>query len=206
MGYSRQPSIFLSEDHDAFRQMVASFVEREIRPSADEWERAGHCHRELYKKAGDAGLLGLGYDEALGGGGLDFMATAVLAQELAKGDTSGAAVSLMAQSEFALAILADEASGELKAKMATRFESTRLLAYQAARLLSDHEPSGELALSMAKLHAAEAVQFVQPKYCRFMVGSARWRNRRFLATTAMSPASRSEPERQRSCASSFLAR
>ncbi len=115
MAYPRQPSIFLSEDHDAFRDTVARFVEREIRPNASEWERNGECARELYKKAGDAGLLGLRYPEALGGSNLDFLATTVLAEELAKGDSIGTAVSLRAQSEFALAILADEASDEIKA-------------------------------------------------------------------------------------------
>ncbi|MCP5028161.1 MAG: acyl-CoA dehydrogenase, partial [Actinomycetia bacterium] len=114
MEYPRQPSIFLSAEHDEFRRTVASFVEREIRPNVNEWEAAGQCSRELYAKAGQAGLLGLRYDPDLGGSGLDFTATAVLAEELAKGDSIGAAVSLMAQSEFALAILADEASEELK--------------------------------------------------------------------------------------------
>jgi len=116
MSYPRQPSIFLSSEHDTFRDMVASFVEREIRPHADEWEQAGECARELYKKAGDAGLLGLRYPVDLGGSDMDFLATAVLAEELAKGDSIGTAVSLMAQSEFALAILADEASAEIKAE------------------------------------------------------------------------------------------
>ncbi len=114
MGYPRQPSVFLDEEHDAFRDMVASFVEREVRPHADDWEAAGQCSRELYTKAGAAGLLGLRYDPDLGGSGLDFLATAVLAEELAKGDSIGTAVSLMAQSEFSLAILADEAGDELK--------------------------------------------------------------------------------------------
>ncbi len=116
MVYPSQPSIFLSEDHETFRRTVAGFVEREIRPHADEWEAAGQCDRELYRKAGDAGLLGLRYDPALGGSGQDFMATCVLAEELAKGDSIGTAVSLMAQSEFALAILADEAGDEIKAQ------------------------------------------------------------------------------------------
>ncbi len=114
MVYPRQPTVFLTDEHHDFRRMVASFVERENRPNADEWEAAGQCSRELYRTAGKAGLLGLRYDPALGGSGLDFMATAVLAEELAKGDSIGTAVSLMAQSEFALAILADEASDELK--------------------------------------------------------------------------------------------
>lgn len=106
---------FIAEDHESFRATVSSFVEREIRPHVDDWDRDGECDRALYKKAGDAGLLGLRYPEALGGSNLDFMATAVLAEELAKSDSIGTAVSLMAQSEFALAILADAASDEIKA-------------------------------------------------------------------------------------------
>ncbi len=112
--YPRQPSSFLSDDHEAFRDTVAAFVDREIRPNADAWERDGACDRELYRKAGAAGLLGLRYDEAYGGSAQDFMATCVLAEELAKGDSIGTAVALMAQSEFALAILADEATDTQK--------------------------------------------------------------------------------------------
>ncbi len=113
--YPRPPSNFLTEDHDAFRRTVASFVDREIRPHADTWERDGECARDLYTRAGAAGLLGLRYDPEYGGSGLDFLATCVLAEELAKGDSIGTAVALMTQSEFALAILADEADEELKA-------------------------------------------------------------------------------------------
>ena len=112
--YPRQPSSFLSEDHDAFRQTVSTFVGREIRPNADAWERDGQCDLDLYRKAGAAELLGLRYAEAYGGSNLDFMATCVLAEELAKGDSVGTAVALMAQSEFALAILADEATDAQK--------------------------------------------------------------------------------------------
>ena len=113
--YPRPPSNFLTEDHDAFRRTVASFVDREIRPHADTWERDGECARDRYTRAGAAGLLGLRYDPEYGGSGLDFLATCVLAEELAKGDSIGTAVALMTQSEFALAILADEADEELKA-------------------------------------------------------------------------------------------
>ena len=113
--YPRPPSNFLTEDHDAFCRTVASFVDREIRPHADTWERDGECARDLYTRAGAAGLLGLRYDPEYGGSGLDFLATCVLAEELAKGDSIGTAVALMTQSEFALAILADEADEELKA-------------------------------------------------------------------------------------------
>ncbi len=87
-----------------------------MRPNAEEWEAAGEFPRELYRRAANAGMLGLRYDPRWGGGGGDYLATCVLCEELAKGDSVGTAVGLMAQSEFALSVLADEASDELKAE------------------------------------------------------------------------------------------
>jgi citronellyl-CoA dehydrogenase len=114
MTYPRPPSIHLAEEHETFRKSVATFVDREIRPHANAWEAAGEFPRELYRKAADAGFLGIRYDPRWGGSGLDFLATCVLCEELAKSDSVGTAVGLLAQSEFALSALADEASDELK--------------------------------------------------------------------------------------------
>lgn len=113
--YPRQPSVYLTEDHEVFRATVAAFVAREIRPHAQQWEAAGVFPRELYVKAATAGLLGLRYEPRWGGSGLDYFATVVLCEELAKCDSIGTAVGLMAQSEFALSAIADEASDDLKA-------------------------------------------------------------------------------------------
>jgi citronellyl-CoA dehydrogenase len=110
----RLPSVYLTEDHEALRKSAAAFVEREIRPHADEWEAAGEFPRELYRTAGAAGFLGVRYPERWGGSNLDFLSTCVLCEELVKGDSVGTAVGLLAQSEFALSALADEASDELK--------------------------------------------------------------------------------------------
>ncbi|MCZ7531347.1 MAG: acyl-CoA dehydrogenase family protein [Acidimicrobiia bacterium] len=114
MDYPRQPSVHLSSEHEEFRSAVRSFVEREIRPNATAWERSGEVPRELYSTAGAAGFLGLRYDPRWGGSDQDYFATVVLCEELAKGDSIGTAVALMAQAEFALSALADEASDELK--------------------------------------------------------------------------------------------
>lgn len=114
MPYVRQPSRFLDDDLDTFRTTVSDFVAREIRPHAAAWEAAGQFPCQLYRSAAAAGLIGLRYDPVWGGGGAGHLATCVLCEELAKGDTLGTAVGLMAQSEFALAIVADEASEELK--------------------------------------------------------------------------------------------
>jgi len=114
--YPRQPSPYISEDHAAVRTAAAAFAAREIRPNASAWEAAGEFPRELYGTAAKAGLLGLRYPPALGGGGMGFLATCVLCEELAQADSIGTAVGLLAQSEFALAVLVDEASAELKAE------------------------------------------------------------------------------------------
>lgn len=114
MPYPRQPSRYLGDDLEVFRSSVAAFVEREIRPNATAWEAAGEFPRELYTRANRAGLIGLRYDPRWGGGGGGYLATCVLCEELVKGDTVGAAVGLMAQSEFAISVLADEASDDLK--------------------------------------------------------------------------------------------
>ncbi|MGM0450955.1 MAG: acyl-CoA dehydrogenase family protein, partial [Pseudomonadota bacterium] len=58
-----------NETHEQARQTALRFVEREVLPHIDDWEEAGEFPRELYAKAAEAGLLGVGYPEALGGTG-----------------------------------------------------------------------------------------------------------------------------------------
>ncbi len=61
------PSPYYDEDHERFRDQVRRFVAREIEPYIDAWDEAGRVPTSLFKAAVDAGLLGLGYPEALGG-------------------------------------------------------------------------------------------------------------------------------------------
>lgn len=56
-----------SEEHQAFREQVRRFVEREVSPNIDAWEAAEEIDRDLYRKAAQAGLLGIGYPEEYGG-------------------------------------------------------------------------------------------------------------------------------------------
>lgn len=58
---------YFDPSHQLVRDSVRRFVEREILPDIDEWEEAESFPRELYLKAGAAGILGIGYPEALGG-------------------------------------------------------------------------------------------------------------------------------------------
>src|SRR5680860_340062 len=75
--------IFTSE-HEAFRQTVQSFIDREIAPHHDQWEKDGVVSREVWQAAGKQGLLGFSMGEEYGGGGTeDFRFNVVLTEELA---------------------------------------------------------------------------------------------------------------------------
>ncbi|PTT99276.1 acyl-CoA dehydrogenase [Pseudomonas sp. HMWF031] len=58
---------YFDPSHQLVRDSVRRFVEREILPDIDQWEEAESFPRELYLKAGAAGILGIGYPESLGG-------------------------------------------------------------------------------------------------------------------------------------------
>ena len=67
------------DDHEALRASAREFLARECAPHNEEWEAAGQVDREIYKKAGDAGLLGFNIPEEFGGGGSeDFRFNAVV--------------------------------------------------------------------------------------------------------------------------------
>jgi len=107
-------SVYFCEEHKLFRKTVRSFAEEQIKPHAEEWERAGIFPKELFLKAGELGLLGVRYDEKYGGTGLDYWYTVILCEELVRGMTFGAAVGLLAHSEFAMSAVHDEGSEELR--------------------------------------------------------------------------------------------
>ena len=62
---------YFTEEHQIFRTSVRKFVEKEIKPHIDHWEDEELFPVELYKKAADAGFLGLEYPEAYGGSPCD---------------------------------------------------------------------------------------------------------------------------------------
>ncbi|WP_458370057.1 acyl-CoA dehydrogenase family protein [Pseudomonas fluorescens] len=58
---------YFDPSHQLVRDSVRRFVEREILPDIEQWEEAESFPRELYLKAGAAGILGIGYPENYGG-------------------------------------------------------------------------------------------------------------------------------------------
>src|SRR5204863_10101992 len=81
--------------NEAFRDVMRRFVAREIEPYAHEWDEAGEFPRELYAKASEIGLLGLGFPEEYGGIPADQFMKIVVSQELARAGAGGVSASLM---------------------------------------------------------------------------------------------------------------
>lgn len=106
--------IYASPEHEAFRQTVRKFTEKELRPRAREFDDAGRIDKALFKKMGDLGMLGLRYDPEYGGAGLDWSFSALMHEELGRADNSGATLAISVHTEMATPSLARFGSDELK--------------------------------------------------------------------------------------------
>ncbi len=75
-------SIWHSPEREQLRKTVRAFAEREVLPHVDEWEQSGMLPRDLHLKAGEAGLLGAAFPEAVGGGGGDGADALTICEEM----------------------------------------------------------------------------------------------------------------------------
>jgi acyl-CoA dehydrogenase len=130
------PSPFHGEEHAELRRVVRRFVESEIRPFADAWDEAGEFPRDLYRKAGEAGLLGIGFPDDYGGAGGDWFHRVILSDELAGGLSGGVTASLLSHHIGLPPILA-LGSDELKRRIAPA-----VLRGEKVSALAISEPSG----------------------------------------------------------------
>lgn len=102
-----------SDEHRAFRATVRKFAES-LAPFAEEWDEAGIFPREVFKQAGDLGLLGIRASEAVGGLGLDWWYTVPYVEELVRTRNAGLNMALMVQSDMATPIIDEIGSDEVK--------------------------------------------------------------------------------------------
>ncbi|BBY75634.1 acyl-CoA dehydrogenase [Mycolicibacterium parafortuitum] len=82
-------SIWTTPERDALRKTVRAFVEREVVPHVDEWERSGELPRALHRSAARAGLLGAGFPEAVGGDGGDGADAVIICEEMHQSGAPG---------------------------------------------------------------------------------------------------------------------
>ncbi|MES2130000.1 MAG: acyl-CoA dehydrogenase family protein [Pseudomonadota bacterium] len=78
------PRTLFSEEHEQFRESIARFLEREVRPHYEHYEEQGHIDREVWQKAGAAGFLCTSMPEQYGGAEGDKLYSVVLMEEMAR--------------------------------------------------------------------------------------------------------------------------
>jgi acyl-CoA dehydrogenase len=88
------PTPPFTDEHEALREAIRRFVAAELRPHADEWERAKWFPNEVFTRMAEFGYLGLKYPEAYGGQGGDFVHESVLCEELARCGSGGLAAGI----------------------------------------------------------------------------------------------------------------
>jgi acyl-CoA dehydrogenase len=114
------------EDHEQFRETARRFVDKEIVPHLHEWEKAGIVPKNLWLKAGEAGLLCATVPEEYGGSGGDFGHSAVMIEELARANAT--AVGFTTHSEIVAPYIVSYGSEAQKQKWLPRLVSGELIA------------------------------------------------------------------------------
>ena len=82
-------SYYFTEEHELFRQSLRAFIDKEVQPNIDQWEKEGQVSRDVWTKMGDMGFLGLSFPEEYGGMDLDYFYDVVFNEELGRVNSGG---------------------------------------------------------------------------------------------------------------------
>jgi alkylation response protein AidB-like acyl-CoA dehydrogenase len=116
-----------SSDHEAFRATVRRFVEDELVPHHDAWEEARIVPREIWRRAGEIGLLCPNIPEDYGGMGADWLYNVVIIEEMARAGVTGPGAGFMVHSEMVAPYLLSAGSEELKREMLPKMVAGELI-------------------------------------------------------------------------------
>ncbi|WP_010488799.1 citronellyl-CoA dehydrogenase [Pseudomonas sp. S9] len=107
--------MIFTQEHQELRRTVKNFVDKEINPYVDQWEKDGRFPiHDVFKKAGNLGLLGISKPEKFGGMGLDYSYSIVAAEEFGTIHCGGVPMSLGVQTDMCTPALARFGSDELR--------------------------------------------------------------------------------------------
>ncbi len=107
-------NIYFTEEHLLFRQSLKDFLQKEVVPHVEEWERTGTIDKFIWEKFGEMGYFGLATPEEFGGLGLDIFYTVILLEELQKINSGGFAAAIWAHAYLAMTHLNKEANDDIK--------------------------------------------------------------------------------------------
>jgi acyl-CoA dehydrogenase len=111
-GHAR--SAYFGEEHELLRTQIRRFVNEEIKPRALQWEQDGMVPRDVLRRMGELGFLGIRYPAEYGGSNMDTLATVVLAEELGRSTFSGVAITVLVHTDMASVHLYNAGSQALK--------------------------------------------------------------------------------------------
>ena len=80
---------YFNEEHNLFRESLREFLNREVSPNIEAWEKDGKIPKSIWKKMGDMGFLGLSFPEKYGGSDLDFFFEVIFNEELGRLNSGG---------------------------------------------------------------------------------------------------------------------
>ena len=105
-------SLYFGDEHNELRRQIRRFVEAEVLPHGEQWERDGATPRDVLRKMGELGFLGIRYPEAYGGSAMDTLATMVLSEELGRSTFGGFAITVLVHTDMASPHMANAGSPE----------------------------------------------------------------------------------------------
>ena len=94
-------SVYLTPEHELLRDQVARFLAREVSPHGDAWEDQGFVPRDVLRRMGAAGLLGLMFEPEYGGGGADALTNLVFAEALSQSTYGGFIITVLVHTDMA---------------------------------------------------------------------------------------------------------
>ncbi|RRH76177.1 acyl-CoA dehydrogenase [Falsigemmobacter faecalis] len=115
-GFRLADPVGLDESHRMLREQVRRFVEKEIVPHADAWEREGKIPRALFRRMGDLGFLGMQHEEASGGTEMGAMASVIFGEELSRSGFGGVTSSVTVHTDMSACHITRVGTPEQKAK------------------------------------------------------------------------------------------
>jgi alkylation response protein AidB-like acyl-CoA dehydrogenase len=112
-------NMYFTEEHQLFRKSFQDFLQKEVVPHIEKWEKSGTIERFIWKKFGEMGYFGLNQPEEFGGLNLDIFYTVIFLEELQKIDSGGFAAAMWAHAYLAMTHVKTEGSQEIKEKYLT---------------------------------------------------------------------------------------
>ncbi|MBI6118504.1 acyl-CoA dehydrogenase family protein [Salegentibacter maritimus] len=109
-------SLYFTEEHELFRKSFQDFLQKEVVPHIDKWEKSGTIDRFIWKKFGEMGYFGLNQPEEYGGMNLDIFYTVIFLEELQKINSGGFAAAIWAHAYLAMTHVNKEGDDKIKKK------------------------------------------------------------------------------------------